>query len=452
MQDLTQIQIAIFNFICKNKTGFVFGGDTAQTIAQGVGFRFQDVRYLFYEHFLQGTADGLPKVWQLKQNFRTHSGILALSNTLIEKIFEFFPNTVDKVESETGALFQGARPWFIEDSTDGLAKVLFGADQAHDGDMSSVEMGSNQAIIVRNDTVKMNLEKRIPGALILTIFESKGMEFEDVLLYNFFKDSNSSYSKWRLLVNDNATSYHGFDEKRDNDLCTELKALYVAVTRAKCQLVMIDESEKTNPIFDWWKDLGVVSFISGGPNLSFAKASSPEEWNARGDEFLDRGQLESAIICFTRAKNSKKLYKSQAMLDSRNGEKLLALGNESKSKQAFISAAESYLQIDEELLAAECYLKGKRYESAADLFFKNGNVFKALAICLETKALSQALSFFNLFKSNDDSSMVNMINRYARFFALAARRKGEKGLVSEFISFVSVPSARAFLKRYGTLN
>lgn len=58
VQDLTQAQIAVLRFVCSNvESGFVFAGDTAQTIARGVDFRFQDIRRLYYEEFLGRTAD-----------------------------------------------------------------------------------------------------------------------------------------------------------------------------------------------------------------------------------------------------------------------------------------------------------------------------------------------------------------------------------------------------------
>ncbi|XP_074263309.1 uncharacterized protein LOC141586084 isoform X2 [Silene latifolia] len=44
VQDLTMKQLVILKYICKNvKEGFVFAGDTAQTIAKGVHFRFEDM-------------------------------------------------------------------------------------------------------------------------------------------------------------------------------------------------------------------------------------------------------------------------------------------------------------------------------------------------------------------------------------------------------------------------
>ncbi|KAF3433722.1 hypothetical protein FNV43_RR24825 [Rhamnella rubrinervis] len=53
VQDLTMSQLALFKHNCSNvEEGFVFSGDTAQTIARGIDFRFQDIRNLFYEKFL----------------------------------------------------------------------------------------------------------------------------------------------------------------------------------------------------------------------------------------------------------------------------------------------------------------------------------------------------------------------------------------------------------------
>ena len=40
-----------------------------------------------------------------------------------------------------------------------------------------------------NDAARESLPEELKVAIVLTIFESKGLEFDDVLLYNFFKDS-----------------------------------------------------------------------------------------------------------------------------------------------------------------------------------------------------------------------------------------------------------------------
>jgi hypothetical protein len=45
-----------------------------------------------------------------------------------------------------------------------------------------------------------------------------------------------------------------FDEKRDRVLIVELKQLYTAITRARCNVWIFDESEvKREPMFDYFK-------------------------------------------------------------------------------------------------------------------------------------------------------------------------------------------------------
>ena len=51
-QDLSMKQIALFKYVCRNfSEGFVFSGDTTQTIAKGIDFLFEDIRCLFYVEF-----------------------------------------------------------------------------------------------------------------------------------------------------------------------------------------------------------------------------------------------------------------------------------------------------------------------------------------------------------------------------------------------------------------
>ena len=65
------------------------------------------------------------------------------------------------------------------------------------------DFGAEQVILVRDDEAKANLKSKIGDvALTLTILESKGMEFNDVLLYNFFSDSEQgpSYRSLYMLL------------------------------------------------------------------------------------------------------------------------------------------------------------------------------------------------------------------------------------------------------------
>lgn len=54
---------------------------------------------------------------------------------------------------------------------------------------SRIEFGAHQAVLVANDGARDNLPDELQHGIVLTIYEAKGLEFDDVLLYNFFQAS-----------------------------------------------------------------------------------------------------------------------------------------------------------------------------------------------------------------------------------------------------------------------
>lgn len=67
----------------------------------GVDFRFEDLRSLFYTQFLQ-ESEKVSDLDQLTQNFRTHSGICNMASSIVDLIAYFFPESIDKLDPETG--------------------------------------------------------------------------------------------------------------------------------------------------------------------------------------------------------------------------------------------------------------------------------------------------------------------------------------------------------------
>ena len=84
-----------------------------------------------------------------------------------------------------------------------------------------------------------------------TLYESKGLEFNDVgpifprghpitdenkvLLYNFFEDSTATPNQWRLVLNgvsnaDNLSDTPTFDETRHASICVEVRYLWLSVS------------------------------------------------------------------------------------------------------------------------------------------------------------------------------------------------------------------------------
>lgn len=54
-------------------------------------------------------------------------------------------------------------------------------------------------IIVREQAVKKELPEFMKSMLCLTVYESKGLEFDDVILFNFFAMGEIKQANWKFL-------------------------------------------------------------------------------------------------------------------------------------------------------------------------------------------------------------------------------------------------------------
>ncbi|KAI3796860.1 hypothetical protein L1987_39546 [Smallanthus sonchifolius] len=143
--------------------------------------------------------------------------------------------------------------------------------------------GAEQVVLVRDESLKEKVFDVVgKNALVLTIMESKGLEFQDVLLFDFFTTSSFS-NEWRIIYNymndkDLLNSLCScFDMQKHAVLCSELKQLYVAITRTRQRLWICESTGFSGPIYDYWKKLRLV------------------EVKHLSDSFADKMQIPSSI-------------------------------------------------------------------------------------------------------------------------------------------------------------
>lgn len=55
---------------------------------------------------------------------------------------------------------------------------------------SKIDLGAHQVVLVTKEETKKTVKSTFQKCLVLTIDCAKGLEFDDVLLFNFFKDSH----------------------------------------------------------------------------------------------------------------------------------------------------------------------------------------------------------------------------------------------------------------------
>ena len=194
VQDFTQAELSILVRICREPNDLFLTGDTAQSIMRGISFRFGDLKSIFYRASKQASKSHksaqvkVPKVNELTINFRSHTGVLQLAASVINLMKHFFPNSFDCLPGDEG-MFPGPIPIVLDSCRiSDLALVL----RTNKRESSAIEFGAHQVIIVQSEEAKKTIPDVLKAGIVLTVFESKGLEFDDVLLYDFFKDSKVS--------------------------------------------------------------------------------------------------------------------------------------------------------------------------------------------------------------------------------------------------------------------
>ncbi|KAG8369514.1 hypothetical protein BUALT_Bualt14G0021500 [Buddleja alternifolia] len=454
VQDLNLRQISLFRYICKNvDEGFVFCGDTAQTIARGIDFRFEEIRSLFYNEFLMKSESCefsgnrekgiLSDTFKLSQNFRTHTGVLGLAQSVVDLLCHFFPHSVDVLAPETSLIY-GESPVVLQPGSDeNSILTIFGS--SGNGGGKWVGFGADQVILVRDDSTRKEISNYIGHkALVLTILECKGLEFQDVLLYNFFGSSHMR-SQWRvvyeflkekdLLDANSLKSFPSFSHSRHNILCSELKQLYVAITRTRQRLWIWENNEElSKPMFEYWKRLCLVQVGKMDDFLADAmqRTSSPEEWKSQGIKLFWEKHYEMASMCFEKAGEETwdkraKASGLRAAADSLRG------SNAEEARIMLREAANIFDSIGKSETAAECFCDLGDYERAGKIYlekcgtsglrkagecfslagsyeiaaqvYAKGNIFKeCLEACIKGKCFDMGMQYIQHWKQQASSS------------------------------------------------
>ncbi|KAI0079050.1 hypothetical protein K474DRAFT_1770489 [Panus rudis PR-1116 ss-1] len=379
VQDNLLIDTSILRMLCRNPNGLFWAGDTAQTISAGSVFRFNDLKAYMHEYEKSGQYAKItcpePVTFELTVNYRSHAGIVNPAQTVLRLIKKFWPNSIDNVLSERGTI-GGPKPAFLSGWTRDNVQFLFG-DQAN-----RIDFGSQQCILVRDDNARMRLQSQVgERGIIMTLYESKGLEFDDILLYNFFEDSTVSETQWRVLLNEMPEGKRPhcptFDATRHNGVCRELKALYVALTRARKNVWIADCSEKGEAMKTIWVAQDYV--VVYGPNDEPPRihtTSSSEEWADTARALFDKGRFGQAMHCYERAHMQREQDIAYAYY-------LLDQAYSCDRPQAYLRAARALLRSAGEavtedelkqyrLHAAECLVHAGKYHEAGDNYYRVG--------------------------------------------------------------------------------
>jgi hypothetical protein len=309
VQDYTQAEILLF-FKLSGPGDLFLGGDPAQSVVEGVEFRFEDIRSVGY-HVAdqQGCRYLIPeKPKTLSVNFRSHSGILNVAASILQCLFSVFPDSAKQLGEDRG-LFAGPRPTVLHKVGASVLQEL-------------VNGKLNGAVVLTHDDMVSHW-KGLLGQypLVYGIRAAKGLEFKSVIIVDFFAELPITIQKpWRdlLLGRSGADSFPEIEG--------QLKLLYTAVTRCIDKLFVAEtrRSFAGDAMVRWLTTSSTrLGGVTGGVTLASSgnvhdiesMAMTSDEWMTNGLKNADmadccdsaddaKAWLEKAIYCFDQTKEA----------------------------------------------------------------------------------------------------------------------------------------------------
>ena len=217
-------------------------------------------------------------------------------------------------------------------------------------------------------------------------------------------------------------------------MCSELKHLYVAITRARSQLSIVESSQTTavpvlklltqgspKPLVDTtWPNH--ESFDLRVEMLRPKASVDPTTWLPRADEFIRRCMYQEALMAFRRARDTEGEIMAQGFLKEEEGRLCKDKDNDGFMRNMRL-AIENFLKVNLVGNAVKILILLEEFEEAAELYFKHKNYNKAAQLYAEAGLYTKAaechhrLQHYNeaadsLRRGNNYDDLVSYVNKY----------------------------------------
>ncbi|KAF8691973.1 UvrD-like helicase C-terminal domain, partial [Rhizoctonia solani] len=445
VQDHLMSDVYLLQSLCSNLDGGYWCGDTAQTINVGSSFRIKDLKAFIYDNMIPKEASRWQRkptapfsLFELTVNFRSHAGIVRYAASLVELIYTLFPTSIDIMKPES-AKTPGLPPLlFFSPDNDEASFVRYLLDKKPIE--QATPFGAQQAIIVRSESTAQSLNKRLQKrCTVITLLETKGLEFDDILLYNFFAESEAPSTAWSAI---RMLSVHYEDERfrfsrTETDLvvspvlCSELKQLYVAVTRARHRCWIWDSGETIDAMKVVWEGLKLITCSDSLDSLSKFAASTKDlrQWAQRGQEFFSTGLYALAQSCFERAGQDKEAAIANAYHDMTEAKNIQGTG----SKDALVKAANKMEKCAKSeksphtastlwYHAATCWHGAQDAVRTSKAYCRGGFYDRAAVVSFEAQNMDECLRILVFYSKDMDTDLVQRIEEVASVHFLRERR------------------------------
>jgi hypothetical protein len=281
VQDLTNVQLSLILRTLRRPEKFILCGDSNQIVHPNF-FSWAALKTLFYENRLK-TSGEIIRI--LNTNYRNTPEVTHIANRLLLLKNARFGS----IDRESHYL---VRP--ISENH-GSVEFLADTDAVKREFDARTSRSTRFAVLVMRPEDKVTAARCFRTPLLFSIQEAKGLEYENIILFNFVSGSSSAFKEVTEGVEaadlKSDFSYARAKEKTDKSLEAfkfYINALYVAMTRAVRNLYII-EQDTGHRLF---RLLG-LDLPSREVKLK-ARDSTAEEWQAEAHRLELQGKQEQA--------------------------------------------------------------------------------------------------------------------------------------------------------------
>lgn len=356
VQDLTETEIYFLTNLVKNPENIIFAGDIHQMVNFN-SFSFDRLKNLYYKNNMEYSISTLVK------NYRSSKEIVKLANYLTDLRKKYIGNLGMDDYKEGAILDEG--------------NILFSnIDYSF---AENFQKDVNAAIIVSDDEERKKfIEVSGIKHRIFTVEEIKGLEYRDVICYNLI---SKNLWAWKKILSG--------DVKQDQRYRKYFNLFYVGITRARKNLIIMEDILETNELLQ-----NIKSFVNYEEikekdirkdeiikNRTF---SSKEEWLQEGIKLYKLEKYEEAQYAFEQGDYPTWIAEKETEIDIENGDYKTAL---LKIEKGNFKKNDIYFQklIIDNIIENENYIKALKYLESFNSSYKYFDIKKKISEGIDKK-------------------------------------------------------------------
>jgi len=393
VQDITNIQLKAILQSLLHPQQFILTGDSNQIVHPNF-FSWSKVKTYFHQ-----SGDIHRQIQILQTNYRNSLRVVQLSNDLL------------KIKNTRFGSIDRESHYLVHTISEHRGEViLYQDDERKKTELNRRTQNSTQyAVIVSDNSDKESVRKYFKTPLLFSIQEAKGLEYENVILFNFISRHESEFKEIIDGVKpedlqQTELKYSRLADKYDKDAEIYkfyINSFYVAITRAVKNIYLF-EKQLMHPAIQ------LMQLKETKQNIEVAEVkSSKEEWLAEAKRLEEQGKTEQAEQI--RAKYLGYDYISQEELEF-----ILKLALDPAKKEQEVHKERKQL--------FQYAINHQRYDWIEEL--ARLQLLRAVLFMKELRMHRKEIAKF--IRLGNQSSALHLLNKYGALFTL---EEGSTGLM-----------------------